>query len=101
MRATFGRDMVISRQQLQIADDEIAFEHETLLVAFVVKVFATIGTGQGANHERAPFRDGILEQNRIDHPRRHLGSRAGSGAPGLGAQKLRFSGADGVVNCVE
>jgi hypothetical protein len=38
MRAALGRDVKISRPQLQIAHDEIAFEHETLLMALVVEM---------------------------------------------------------------
>jgi DMSO/TMAO reductase YedYZ molybdopterin-dependent catalytic subunit len=42
MRAALCRDVKISRKQLQIAHDEIAFEHETLLMAFGVKVRAIV-----------------------------------------------------------
>ena len=101
MRAALCGEVKITRHELQIAHDEIAFEHETLLMAFGVKVRAIVGTGQSANQYRAPLRDGILEQNRIGHSRRHFGPSAGSGAPGLGARKLRFSGVDGVENLVE
>src|ERR1700730_19013342 len=67
MRAALCRDVKISRQELQIAHDEIAFEHETLLMAFGVKMRVIVGTRQSTNQYREPLRDGILEKNRIGH----------------------------------
>jgi hypothetical protein len=101
MRAAFGREVKISRQQLQIAHDQIAFEHETLLMTLVVEMRIIGCTGQGAHERRAPLRNGILEQNRIRHSGRHLGPNAGAGPPGQRARHLLFADVDGVENRVE
>ncbi len=49
MRTALGGKMEIPGQQFQIAHAEIAFEHETLLIACVVKMRVIDGTGQSSN----------------------------------------------------
>src|SRR5262249_31651183 len=87
--------------QLEIANEQVAFEHKAFFIALAVGVRLNCRTRQSAQQERTPPRDRIVEQNSIGYAGRHIGPGAGSRAPGESPGQLRPGAADLFQNLVK